>query len=243
MEISSARLPNLGKEMGDLNVPRSEAEALKAIDTDVLSHLIDQCIREEKSSAVGALRLDGCGPYVASRLRAFVDALAVHQRAKSAKKRAETEYDLRSAGNDLMHAVHQMRHRVATEEQESQLFYVEDHVMPPSRFSEQLTVRISYRWRASVADPWVYGSIVFSHTVVPRPHCMQPTPARKPSAAKMERDREDHLYGQWEYLKGLGLQSVRDHFRRGGNVTAIPQTVQAKADPYTQGLNNFSAQF
>ena len=229
--------------MGDLNVPRAEAEALKALDTDVLSDLIDQCIRDERPSAVRALRLDSCGPYVASRLRAFEGALAAHQKAKSTKKRAETEYDLRSAGSDLMHAVHQMKHRVATEEQESQLFYVDDHVMAPTRFSEQLTVRISYRWRASVADPWVYGSIAFSHTVVPRPVYMLPTSARKPSAAKIERDRQAHLYGQWEYLKGLGLQSVRDHFRRGGSGAAIPQTVQAKADSHTQGLNNFSAQF
>lgn len=229
--------------MGDLNVPHAEAEALKAIDIDMLSDLVDQCIREEKPSAVRACRLNGCGPYVASRLRAFEDALAAHQKAKSAKKRAETEYDLRSAGNDLTHAVHQMRHRIATEEQESQLFYVDDHVMAPSRFSEQLTVRISYRWRASVADPWVYGSIVFSHAVVPRPHCMLPMSTRKPSAAKIERDRQDQLYGQWEYLKGLGLQSVRDHFRRGGSGAAIPRTVQAKADSHTQRLNNFSAQF
>lgn len=229
--------------MGDLNVPRAEAEALKALDTDVLSDLIDQCIRDERPSAIRALRLDGCGPFVASRLRAFEGALAAHQKAKSVKKRAETEYDLRSAGSDLTHAVHQMKQRVATEEQESQLFYVDDHVMAPSRFSEQLTMRISYRWRASVADPWVYGSIAFSHTVVARPVYMLSTPARKPSVAKMERDRQDHLYGQWEYLKGLSLQSVRDHFRRGGSGAAIPQTVQAKVDPHTQGLNNFSAQF
>ena len=229
--------------MGDLNVPRAEAEALKALDTDVLSDLIDQCIRDERPSAVRALRLDSCRPYVASRLRAFEGALAAHQKAKSTKKRAETEYDLRSAGSDLTHAVHQMKHRVATEEQESQLFYVDDNVMVPSRFSEQLTVRISYQWRASASDPWSYGSIVFSHTDQPRSEYLLPTAARKPSAAQKERNRQDHLYGQWEYLKGLGLQSVRDHFRRGGSGAAIPQTLQAKTDPHSQRLNNFSAQF
>lgn len=57
--------------MGDLNVPRSEAQALKAIDADVLMDLVDQCIREERSSAIRVLQLDGCGPYVASRFRAF----------------------------------------------------------------------------------------------------------------------------------------------------------------------------
>ena len=229
--------------MGDLYVPRTDAEVLKAIDTDVLRNLVDQCIREERPSAVRTLRLDGCGPYVSSRLRAFEDAIAAHQKAKSAKKRSTTEYDLRSAGSDLTHAVHQMKHRVATEAQESQLFYVDDNVMVPSRFSEQLTVRISYQWRASASDPWSYGSIVFSHTDQPRSEYLLPTAARKPSAAQKERNRQDHLYGQWEYLKGLGLQSVRDHFRRGGSGAAIPQTLQAKTDPHSQRLNNFSAQF
>lgn len=229
--------------MGDLYVPRTDAEILKAIDANVLSDLVDQCIREEKPSAVRTLRLGDCGPHVSSRLRAFEDALAAHQKAKSAKKRATTECDLRSAGSDLTHAVHQMKHRVATEEQEIQLFYVDDNVMVPSSFSEQLTVRISYQWRASVADPWSYGSIVFSHTDLPRSQYLLPTSARKPSAAQKERDRQDHLYGQWEYLKRLGLQSVRDHFRRGGNGAALPQTFQAKTEPHSQGLNNFSAQF
>lgn len=229
--------------MGGLYVPSSDAEILKAIDNDVLSDLVDQCIREERSSAIRALRLGHSGPYVSSRLRAFEDALAAHQKAKSVKKRSATEYDLRSAGSDLTHAVHQMKHRVATEEQESQLFYVDDNVMVPSRFSEQLTVRISYQWRASASDRWSYGSIVFSHTDQPRSQYLLPTPARKPSAAQKEQDRQDHLYGQWEYLKGLGLQSVRDHFRRGGSGSAIPQTLQAKTDPHSQGLNNFSAQF
>ena len=34
--------------MGDLYVPRTDAEVLKAIDTDVLRNLVDQCIREER---------------------------------------------------------------------------------------------------------------------------------------------------------------------------------------------------
>lgn len=229
--------------MSHLYVPRTDAEIVKAIDTDRLSDLIDQCMREESSSAVRALRLRGCGPYVSSRLQAFENAIAAHQKAKSGKKRTETEYNLRSAGSDLTHAVHQMKHRVVTEEQESRLFYVDDNVMTPPRFNELVTVRVSYGWRASVTDQWTYGSIVFSHTAVLRPTHMQPTSARKASAIQMERDRQEHLHGQWEYLKGLCLQSVRDYLRRGGNGTEIPQTFQVKTDSYTQGLNNFSAQF
>ena len=201
--------------MGDLYVPRTDAEVLKAIDTDVLRNLVDQCIREERPSAVRTLRLDGCGPYVSSRLRAFEDAIAAHQKAKSAKKRSTTEYDLRSAGSDLTHAVHQMKHRVATEEQESQLFYVDDNVMVPSRFSEQLTVRISYQWRASASDPWSYGSIVFSHTDQPRSEYLLPTAARKPSAAQKGMRAANPCWPQAAVM--AGAQMVAGCQRWGSN--------------------------
>lgn len=136
--------------MGVLYVPRAEANALKAIDTHSLRNLIDQCTREERWSPIRALRLDNCGPYVASRLRTSERELSEHAAAKAAKKRAQTGYDVRETGSDLEHYVRQMKDRVATEEREGQLFFVDDHVVPHFRISEQLSVRVSYRWRESV---------------------------------------------------------------------------------------------
>lgn len=229
--------------MGELNVPCAEADALKAIDISSLSNLIDQCTREERWSPIRALRLDNCGPYVASRLRAFEQALSAHAAAKAAKKRAQTGYDVRKAGSDLEHAVRQMKDCVATEEREGQLFFVDDHVVPPFRFSEQLSVRVSYRWRENVEAEWKYGIVTFSHTFAVRQDYLVQAPARKPSAAKQERDRQEALCQQWELLGSLGLQAVRDHFRGGGSGAAIPVAVHAKTDSHTQGLNNFSARF
>jgi hypothetical protein len=229
--------------MGDLNVPRAEADAIKAIDSDALGKLIGQCIYEEQTSAVRRLGLESCGPYISAKLRSFERALANHAKAKAAKKRAETEYDVRKAGRDMECAVQEMKARVAKEEQEGLLFYVDDHVAPPVLISQHLSVRISYRWRTSVDQDWKYGSVTFSHDVAFQRDYLAPVPTRKPSAAQQRRDREEDLYRQWNYLKMLGLGEVRDHFRRGGSGALIPETVQAKVDPHTHLMNNFSSRF
>jgi len=41
----------------------------------------------------------------------------------------------------------------------------------------------------------------------------------------------------------LGLYSLRDYFKGGGDGSKIPQSFQAKTDSYSRGLNNFSAKF
>lgn len=229
--------------MGELNVPRNEADALKAIDTKLLASLLDQSIREEHANALRHLRLDSCGLYVRTQLRAFERALSAHAAAKSSKKRAETDYDVRKTGSDLEHAVLQMQARVTEEEAEGQRFFVDDHVMPPIALSEQLQVRVSYRWRQDDATDWKYRSTTFIHEFVPRPHYTLPSTARKPSKARQEQDRQEALYRQWEYLRMLGLHAIRDHFRQGGAGDTIPELVRAKADPHTHSLNNFSARF
>ncbi|WP_321954602.1 hypothetical protein [Burkholderia cenocepacia] len=229
--------------MGEINIPCAEREALRAVECDVLNQIIDECLREERLSALRPLRLDNCGLYVASRARAFEKALDAYSRAKVEKKRAETRRDAVSAGMDLVHAVLQMKERVATEEEEGQRFHVDDLIMPPHRFGERMSVRVSYRWRPSIADPWIYGDITIFHDVDMRPDYTLPPPKRKPSAARQAQERQDALYREWEHLKSLALYSVRDFFKDGGNGADIPKVFQAKLDAYTRGLNNFSAKF
>ncbi|MDH0735744.1 hypothetical protein [Achromobacter spanius] len=229
--------------MGEINIPRSEQEALMAVECDVLNQLIDQCLREERPSALRRLRLDSCGPYITSKLRAFEKARDAYGKAKAEKKRAETRYDALSAGRDLVHAVLLMKQRIATEEEEGQRFHVDDLIMPPHHFGERISVRMSYRWRPSAADPWAYGDITIFHDVDMRPDYTLPPLKRKPSAARQAQERQETLYGEWEHLKSLALHSVRDYFRSGGNGAEIPKVFQVKPDSYTRGLNNFSAKF
>ena len=229
--------------MGEINIPRDEQEALRAVEYDVLNQLIDQCLREERSSTLRPLRLGNCGPYIASKVRAFEKALDTYGKAKAEKKRTETRYDALSAGRDLENAVLLVKQRMATEEEEGQRFHVDDLIMPPHRFGKRMSVRVSYRWRPSAADPWAYGDITISHDVDMRPDYTLPPPKRKPSAARQAKERQETLYREWEHLKSLALHSVRDFFRSGGNGAEIPKALQAKPDAHTRGLNNFSAKF
>lgn len=229
--------------MGEINVPREEQDALIAIDADMLDDLIEKCMDEKRIGPLRILRIESCGQYAASKLRAFESALAEYGMARAAKKHAETECRARRAGRDLAHAVQQMKHRVETEKQEGLFFYVDDQIMPPQNFSNRLTVRVSYRWRLTIEGQWVSNSITFSHEAVLEPDYTMPLRKRKPSAGKQEQHRQDELYQEWERLVRMGLHSVREYFRAGGNGATIPQTFEAKADPYTRRLNNFSGQF
>lgn len=228
--------------MGEINMSRNE-EAVGAIDINALKKLIDQCIREGFPTALYPLGLAHCGPYVATKNRDFEQALARHGTAKSSKKRAETEHYAVRAGDDLVFAVQQMKDRLDREREEGLLFYVEDQIIPPYQFSEDLSVRVSYRWRRNIEDVWSYGSIVFSHHVDLRPDYTLPPPKRKPSAAQLRRDRQDQLYRTWEHLKGLALHSVRGYFRSGGSGNSIPATFAARTETYRGELNNHSADF
>ena len=229
--------------MGEINIPREERDALKAIDVDILDKRIEQCLDEKRFSALRGLGLESCGPYVASNLRKYETALAEYSTAKAAKKLGETKSRARRAGDDLARAVQQMKYRVGTEETEDQLFHVEDRIIPPYQFSEHLTVCVSYRWRPTTANEWVFGSITFTHDVDTQPDHTVPPSKRKPSAAQQARNRQDVLYREWEHLMRLALHSVKEYFRDGGNAAAIPKTFKAKADAYSRGLNNFSTRF
>ncbi|MPV64304.1 hypothetical protein [Burkholderia sp. BE17] len=229
--------------MGEINIPRADQEALRAVERDVLNELIDQCLQEERLSALRPLRLDNCGPYIASKVRELEKALDTYSKAKAEKKRAETRYDALSAGRDLLHAVLLMKQRMATEEEEGQRFHVDDLIMPPHRFGERISVRVNYRWRPSAADPWAYGDITIFHDVDIRPDFTLAPPKRKPSAARQAQERQETLYREWEHLKSLALHSVRDFFRDGGDGGEIPKVFQVKLDAHTRRLNNFSAKF
>lgn len=229
--------------MGEINIPREQQNALQAIDTSELDRLVDQAIREERSGDLHRLPLTSCGPYISTKLHYFEQALAKHHLAKAPRKRAETENTLRRAGSDLSFAVGAMKRRMETEQKEGQLFYVDDQIMPPHRFGERLSVRVSYRWRRAVDGEWTFGSITFVHNADIRPDYTIPVPRRKPSAAKQEQDRQTKLYQTWEHLMRGALYSVRDYFKEGGDGDKIPETFQATVDSHTRGLNNYSTQF
>ncbi|HBN8672294.1 hypothetical protein [Pseudomonas aeruginosa] len=229
--------------MVQINMTRDEKEAVNEIDRSQLQKLVDKCIYEERTGGIHSLGLSRCGLYVASALRNFERALGDYSKAKSSKKREDTRTGVLRAGSDLVHAVQTMKDRAATELQDGQFFYVEDQILPPVSLREQLTVRVSYKWRRSVDESWAHSSITFSHTVVFRPDYSQSAPTRKPSAAKVRQEREARLYREWEHLRNLALCSVRDFFKSGGDGGSIPTAYSVQSDAHSGGLNNYSAEF
>lgn len=228
--------------MGEINLEQREIEAIKSVDGQELSKLIDEAIEAERLGDLYRLRLRDCGEYVASKLYYFEKALNAYRDAKSAKKREETQSYARRMGSDLSFAFGQMKHRMETEERQRPYWYVDDRVWWPHDFTNNLSVTISYRWRKEVEDDWNTGRITFHHKVVPRPSYPQPQPKRKPSKAKQEEIRQNELSSTWQHLMRTGLYTLRDYFANGGDGNKIPETFTAVPDQ-SGYLNNFSLRF
>lgn len=231
--------------MGLINLEDREKRAIAAIDNGELDRLVDEAITYEQHGKLNNLPLHDCGDYVSSKLRYFDRALADYRKAKSAKKREETRYSAQKAGRDLTFAVRQMKQRLEVEEREGQIFHVFDPSMPLVAPSENMRVRVSYRWRESPENDWNSGSILFKYKFRPRrdPYTLtQPKPKRKPSARKLAEDRENELRREWEHLEQLAHWSVRDYFRAGHDGADIPDEFEVKTDDRDH-LNNFSADF
>lgn len=180
---------------------------------------------------------------MSGRLYRFDQAIIAHNKAKTAKKRAETSADVRRAGIDLVDAVRDMKRRMEEEAQEQQLFHVDDVITTPYRFTPRMDVRASYRWRSSADDAWNFGSITLQHEVDMRPDYTLRVPKRKPSRAKQEDELQGKLYRIWDHLRSSALYSVREYLKSGRDRAAIPETFEATTDSYSRGLNNYSTQF
>lgn len=229
--------------MGSINIPDEERKAIKEINVEMLDKLTEKCIYDERTDALQSFRLEHCGLYVSSRFREFKEALADCRSAKAARKREDAYRDAGRTARDLIDAVRQMKRRVEAEEIAEQRFHIEDVIPFPPRFSERISLHVHFRWRKDAAAEWMHGSITFTHNADLQPEYSMRLPSRKASAAKSERDRQDWLRCEWEHLMRLGLESVKEYFEQGGDGDTIPKTYEAKVDPRTRGLNNFSADF
>ena len=123
--------------------------------------------------------------------------------AKSAKKREQKLRDAIKSGSDLSYAVASMKQRVAQENLDGLTFHVLDDVPHPCRFTKDLEVRVSYRWRRAIVEPWKSGDITFQHEFDQSRNLALNIPKRKPSAAKQEQDLQVRLSEAWGYLRDL----------------------------------------
>lgn len=229
--------------MVQINLPLSERKALLAIDTNALSLAVDQLVERGFPGYMHWLDLSGCGTTFSRQLHLLERALSELNAAKSDKKRTEMKGRVRDAADDLIAAVEHMKHRAAVEEEEGKLFRVDDPLVTPSYLSAKMSVTVYYQWRKTEEDDWTSGSIKFTHVVETRPDYTMPIPVRKPSAAQRSRDRQDELYRVWERLTMDAHSAVRDYFRSGMDVRAIPEAYQVVPSVHGGGLNNHSCKF
>lgn len=228
--------------MSEVNLSEGEKNALKAVDRDELRKAIGRALDGEPLGELHRFPLADCGLYVANELRYFLDAVRQHREAKSSRKLAETYDGAVRAGRNLTFAIDGMKQRMETEEREGELFHVSDYVSHPITFHTKIDVRVSYRWRKTVEDDWIHGSITFTHLFSRRPSYGVPVPKRKASAAKQAEALQQEMFEVWDHLRRTALYTVRDFFREGGDGSRIPETFRAVPD--SQGyLNNFSARF
>jgi len=226
-----------------INLPSNQQAAISDVDETGLQAAVHKCLDEESIGPIQGLGLSSCGPYVAAKLHAFRQGIAEYSKAKAHVKRERTRTDALYAGDDLIHAVQEMKGRLETERQEAELFFIDDQIRPPVHLSKRLSVQVSFRWRASSSADWKYGHLTFVYDFSPQPSYSWPPPKRKPSAAQAARDLEDTLYREWERLKAQALFSMREFFRDGGDGDAVPEVFAVRPSPYGGGLNNFSCNF
>ena len=226
-----------------INLPSDQQAAISDVDETVLRAAVRKCLDEERVGPIHGLGLSDCGPYVATKFHGFQQAIAEYSKAKAHAKRERTRQEALYAGNDLIHAVQQMKGRLETERQEGELFFIDDQIRPPFHLSKRLSVRVPFRWLASQAADWKHGELTFVYDFSPQPSYTLPLPKRKPSAAQVAKDLEDSLYREWERLKAQALFSMKEFFRDGGDGDAVPEVFAVRPSPYGGGLNNFSCNF
>lgn len=232
--------------MGEINLEAHEVRAIQSIDVEQLRVLVTRALEQGTASGLYGLQLDGCGEFVGQRLRRFETALAEYGKAKSAAKRERTSSDARRAGQDLLSAVADMKRRQRNDERRDQLFRVEDHILPPHRYSPKLSVTVHYQWRLTIDDQWTRGRIVFTHDVDMRPDYERLyhlggvgiLPKRKPSAARQEAERQDKLARDWEHLMRGALYSVRDYLEKNPDGSTIPDSHHSSGT-----INNYTTDF
>lgn len=231
--------------MSALYLSEHEKAALRSVDLRRLEELVDEALWQQRMTGLYDLNLSRCGSYVASQLYAFEQALADYAKAKAAKKREDLRGRAWMAGRDLGSSVRAMLERADTEEKERQLFRIDDMIHASYRFSEHLEIRVHFDWRSRAEDQWTFGTITFVHDVDTRPDYtqLQHQPKRKPSAAKMEQERQDTLHRHWEHFRMLAIHAVREFLQNGGDGAAIPERFVARTSGYDRYLNNFSCDF
>ncbi len=70
--------------MSYINLPSDQQAAISDVDETVLRAAVHKCLDEERVGPIHGLGLSNCGPYVATKLHGFQQAIAEHRPIRSA---------------------------------------------------------------------------------------------------------------------------------------------------------------
>jgi len=79
--------------MAEINLSREVQDALAAIDLAEIDGLVGKAVRYETATELRQT-LSRCGPFIAQKLHYFEKSLEAHRKAKAARKREQTAYDV-----------------------------------------------------------------------------------------------------------------------------------------------------
>ena len=82
--------------MSYINLPSDQQAAISDVDETLLRSAIRKCLEEERVGPIHGLGLSDCGPYVATKLNGFQQAIAEYSKAKAHAKRERTRQDAES---------------------------------------------------------------------------------------------------------------------------------------------------
>ncbi|MEE4106727.1 hypothetical protein [Pseudomonas viridiflava] len=92
-----------------INLPSNQQAAISDVDETALWAAVRKCLDEERIGPIHGFGLTNCGPYVANKLHGFQQAITEYSKAKAHAKCERTRQDALYAGNDLVHAMQQMK--------------------------------------------------------------------------------------------------------------------------------------
>ena len=87
--------------MSYINLPSDQQAAISDVDETVLRAAVHKCLDEERTGPIHGFGFSHCGPYVATKLHGFQQAIAEYSKAKSHAKRERTRQVALRAGSDL----------------------------------------------------------------------------------------------------------------------------------------------
>ena len=217
--------------------------AVRNIDEDLISDIIDKAITYEDNSKLRDINLEDCGSFLNGKLMWLERAIQGLKEAKSPKKKKEKEDFARSIEREISYGIRSVKSQAEDLANDLERFEVDEPYFDPPILNNFLKVKVRFRWRKSIEEPFSEGSITFLHKYTDNPPVFRRSMSKRFRSSKKERDFQQDLSSCWERMQRCGIDSLKEFFRNGGEPKDVPEVFTMRVCDYTGSLNNHSAKF